>query len=695
MNDKIRPSHLQRQAVVYLRQSTLRQVVEHGESTDRQYRLRQRAVELGWTEERIVVIDEDLGQSGASAESRGGFQRVADDVAHGRVGGIFALEASRLARRSADWHRLLDLCRLADVVIADDQSVYAPSDYNDQLLLGLKGTMAEAELVWMRRRLHGGKLNKARRGELRQNAPSGYVWDEARGRLVKDPDEQVRSAVGLVFARFRIEGSARGVLRYFVRHGIRFPTPGADGERRWRAPSATTILKMLQNPTHAGAYVFGRTEERAALVDGVLRQRCVRRHPQEEWGVCLPGHHEGYIDWEEYVANQRKLQANRTERDGPEQRGAARNGEALLQGLALCGRCGRRMGVHYPRQGRARYICCGRGYKRAEGNSCWSVAAHPIDEEMKRLFFAVVKPPELELGLAIAHEAERQAAEVEGQWKLRLQRLEYEARMAERRYKAVDPDNRVVAATLERDWELRLRDLDEAQRERTEARARTGIDLKAPERARILALAKDLPALWEATTTTMAERKTLLRLVVREVALSPTDVPERCVRVAIQWETGAVSESHVRREDGRWRFAVPKAIITLVREAFAQGKSDDEIAARLRERGLRTSRDRPFDASGVACVRHRLDLRRPRALPTERVGEGLYSTRGVAACLGVHPDTVQYWVDHGWLDPVERGGPGKPNWFRLDEKAIQRIEAGRQRRSTVSIPQPFAKTEAL
>jgi DNA invertase Pin-like site-specific DNA recombinase len=695
MNAKIQPGHLQRQAVVYLRQSTLRQVVQHGESTDRQYRLRQRAVELGWTEDRIVVIDEDLGQSGSSAEGRGGFQRLADEVAHGRVGAIFALEASRLARRSADWHRLLDLCRLADVLIADDQSVYAPCDYNDQLLLGLKGTMAEAELVWMRRRLHGGKLNKARRGELRQNAPTGYVWDEARGRLVLDPDKQVRGATRLVFERFRIEGSARGVLRYFVRHGLRFPSRGADGEQRWRAPSPTTVLKILQNPTYAGAYVFGRTEERAALVEGVLRQRCVRRHPQEEWGVFLPGHHEGYIEWEEFVANQHKLQANRTSRDGREARGAARDGEALLQGLALCGRCGRRMMVHYPRAGRARYLCNGRGYRRGAGNSCWSATAHPIDEEVKRLFFAAVKPPELELGLAIAHEAERQAAEVDRQWKLRMQRLEYEARLAERRYKAVDPENRVVAATLERDWEQRLRDLEEAGREREEARAQSGLDLKAPDRARILALAKDLPALWAAKTTTMAERKTLLRLVVREVALSPMDVPPQHVRVAIQWETGVVSESHVQREDGRWRFAAPEAVVTLVREAFSQGKSDDEIAALLREREIRTSRGRAFDAGGVACVRHRLGLRRPQALPTERLGEGLYSTHGVAACLGVHPDTVQYWVAHGWLAPAERGGPGKPNWFRLDEAAVKRIEAGRRGRWAISIPQPRSKTEAL
>jgi DNA invertase Pin-like site-specific DNA recombinase len=312
MNEKIRAGHLERRAVVYLRQSTLRQVHEHRESTARQYALRQRAVDLGWDEGHVDVIDDDLGQSGTGVDWREGFQRLAEDVARGRVGAILALDVSRLARSSADWHQLLQLCGLADVLLVDEQAIYSPSDYNDRLLLGLKGTMSEAEQYWMRLRLEGGRLNKARRGELFMRPAGGYVWDSDVQSHRIDPDEHVQRAVRLVFERFRLEGSAYSVSRYFIRHGLLMPTRGGTGELRWHAPSALLVSNMLHNPLYAGAYVFGRSEERLRLVDGKVRRRQLKRFPQQEWKVCLRDRHPAYITWEEFMSNQRKLQDNRT-----------------------------------------------------------------------------------------------------------------------------------------------------------------------------------------------------------------------------------------------------------------------------------------------------------------------------------------------------------------------------------------------
>jgi DNA invertase Pin-like site-specific DNA recombinase len=406
MTDKIRHTHLDRPAAVYLRQSTLKQVHEHRESTARQYALQARAIELGWAADRVDVIDEDLGQSGTSAERRPGFQRLAEDVAHGRVGAIFALEVSRLARSSADWHRLLELCGLADVLIVDEQAIYTPRDFNDRLLLGLKGTMSEAELYWMRLRLEGGKLSKARRGELGFVPPAGYEWDAATARFRFDADEQVQGAVRLVFERFRLDGSAYGVARYFAQHGLTLPARDVPARAlRWVPPRPTLIVSMLHNPIYAGAYVFGRHEYRLGLVDGQLRHRA-RTLPQAAWRTCLRDHHPAYICWDEFMTNQKQLDDNRTKPKAPDRRGAAREGAGLLQGLVLCGRCGHRLSTRYcGSQGRATYMC----HPNVGHGTCWSVSAPTIDRAVSRLFLDAIQPPEIELSLAVLREAEHQA----------------------------------------------------------------------------------------------------------------------------------------------------------------------------------------------------------------------------------------------------------------------------------------------
>jgi len=678
MNEKVLPTHLKRGAVVYLRQSTLKQVHEHRESTTRQYGLQDRALQLGWPAERVEVIDEDLGRSGSSTQGRSGFQRLAEGIAHGRVGAVFALEVSRLARSSADWHRLLELCGLADVVIADEQAVYSPHDYNDRLLLGLKGQMSEAELYWMRLRLEGGRLSKVRRGEYHFPAAAGYQWDAATSRFRFDPDEQVQRAVRLVFERFRLDGSAYAVVRYFLRHGLELPRSRPVGQQQcWAPPQGCLVLHMLHNPVYAGAYVYGRSNQRMALVDGQVIRRHVDRLPPEQWKACIHDRHPAYISWEEFMANQRKLDENRTWRTSEGHKGAAREGEALLQGLALCGRCGQRMDTRY-RADRGGVYSCVQWERQTEGTSCFIVSARPIDEAVVKLFLQAVQPPEIELALVVAREAERQAGEVDHQWKLRLERAQYEARLAERRYKAVDPDNRVVAGTLERDWEEKLREVEQLERDHQEVRSREKLELSEQDRARILALCRDLPALWQAPTTTHAERKNLLRMLVRQVTLTPVEVPVRMTRVQVLWQTGAVSELTVRRAaQGESCMNSPDAIAAL-REMFDNGKNDREIASELNRRGLRTGRGRTWDHMAVRRVRHSQGLlvHSPKShWLCDRRSDGLYSVHGIAARFGVTPGRVRDWVRVGLLQVTEGGGkPRHAMWFKLDQATEQRLE---------------------
>ena len=683
MNNKILATHLDRRAAVYLRQSTLKQVHENRESTARQYALRQRALDLGWPDARVDVIDDDLGQSGSSTERRTGFQRLAEEVAHGRVGAIFALEVSRLSRSSADWHRLLDLCGLADVVIADEQAVYTPRDYNDRLLLGLKGTMSEAEQYWMRLRLQGGKLNKARRGELRFPTPTGYEWEEASLRFRLDPDEQVQRALRLLFERFRLEGSAYAVMRYFAQHGLKLPQRDPQtGEMRWVYPHECRVRTILRNPVYTGAYVWGRREQRATLVDGEVRRHHTKEMPQEAWKVCLRNHHPAYLRWDDFMANQKKLHANRTNHQSPEQRGAAREGCALLQGLALCGRCGHRMATNYPTgEARlARYVCRAPYKHVGDTRVCWSVSAAAIDEAVSELFLEAVQPPEIELGLAVVRETERQAGDIDRQWKLRLDRLRYEARLAERRYKAVDPDNRVVARALEREWNEKLTELEEVEREHQDARRREKLDLSDEDRARILALAKDLPRVWNAASTTNAERKNLLRMLVREVTLSAVD-GERMTRVQLLWQTGAVSDFTVERRR-RWATTTPDEAVESIRALVAKKKTDAQIAAALNARGLRTGHGNAWSSSSVQGLRLRRGLSsradQPSMRPPERRADGMYSVRGVAARFGVTEGIVRYWVEKAWLVGVKDAG-GRAWWFHLDRATVHRLEAAKMR----------------
>ncbi|NTX17864.1 recombinase family protein [Myxococcus sp. CA056] len=671
-------THLRRRAVVYLRQSTLKQVMEHTESTRRQYLLRERAQALGWRPDAIEVVDEDLGRSGASAQGRSGFQRVSEEVARGEVGALFALDVSRLARSSADWHRLLDLCGLADVLIADEQALYHPGDYNDRLLLGIKGTMSEAELSWMQLRLRGARASKARRGEFRLPPPVGYWWDKALSRLRLDPDEEVGRAVHLVFERFPIERSAYGVARYFIEHDLQLPARDAKTHQlRWSPPRPSRLLQMLTNPTYAGAYVYGRREHTVKLAEGQVVRRC-RRLPADSWKVVHRERHPAYLTWEEYVKNQQILHDNRPSRDAPERHGAARKGEALLQGLVLCGKCGHRMHSAYSgRSPRARYICASPVQAGKSMHLCWSVGASAIDRAVGERVLAAVQPEGIELGLTVVREAQRQTDEVAHQWRLRLERARYEVTLAERRYKAVDPDNRTVARTLEREWEEKLEELQDAERRYTEAREKKQVALTAREQERIAALAQDLPRLWASPSTTMAERKNITRTVIQELCLTPVEGPSRGTRVAILWRTGATTGAWVERQLPGRRTSTEAG--RFIEQHVKLGMPAPEIAMRLNKGGLMTATGALWTNLTVHAYCRARQLRWPHRMPSsvrkaDRREDGLYSLRGVAKQFGVTENAVHYWVQQGWLRRTEGERRGRCGWYRLDAETRHHLQ---------------------
>lgn len=674
MTTKINPSHLERKAYVYVRQSSPAQVHEHIESRERQYALEKRAIALGWNPTAVEIVDEDQGKSGTTAQGRQGFARLAHAVAHGEAGAIFAVEVSRLARSSQDWQRLLALCAVAHVVVVDENTVYDPGHHDDKLLLDLKGAMSEQELHWLSLRLAGGRLNKARRGESYVTPPTGYLWGGKS--LEIDPDESVQKAVHLVFERFRIEPSARAVLRWALRTGFLMPTRqrGSD-EIRWVPLGNLRFLDMLRNPAYAGVYVYGRHPTRTELVQGQIKKRRTRLDNPAQWPVGLKDAHPAYISWETYMSNQDKLRQNRS-RLKDASRSAPRQGLALLAGLLICGKCGRRMSVRY--DGRAHlwiYACWG---DCVQGTRlCWSLAGPGVDRAIEQLFLETMVPSELELSLAVEREVESQAEAIQKAWRTRLEQVRYEARRAERRYKAVDPDNRVVARTLEREWEHRLQEQQEVEQQYAQARSQRHAELSEQDRQRIRQLAQELPQVWRAPTTSMADRKAMLRLVIEAVAVHPIDIPRRAIRVRVQWQSGAVSELEVARPRGGDRRKHTEEALHLLKELAAAGCADDEIAQQLNEEGIRTGTGLPWDDSLVRAARRKQGIERvapdrPRMRPLPfRHPDGRYSVPGAMARCGVSAGTIYRWIEQG-LIPATRSDFGTHrNVFWLDMEAAQ------------------------
>src|SRR5215212_4267285 len=541
---KITTSHLRRAAVVYVRQSTLAQVERNTESTARQYDLVTRAAKLGWPRSAVRVIDDDLGLSGASTTGRSGFAELAAQVGLGQVGIVLSLECSRLARNNADWYRLLDLAGMADTLIADADGVYHPALFNDRLLLGLKGTMSEAELHVLRARLDGGIRNKAKRGELRRGLPVGLVWGERDGEVLLHPDEAIRGAIAVIFERFAEFGSARQVWLWLRREAVQFPLQSTTlGEIRWVTPNYHQVHSVLTNPVYAGAYAFGKTRrERYVDEHGQPRKR-IRRLAQADWEVLIWEHHPGFIDRETFQANQARIARNTRPR-AHEQGGAIREGAALLQGIAVCGHCGRKLKVHY--QGRRghqspAYHCPGSVLVEGRGQWCLRVGGTQIDEAVADALLAALTPAGVNAALAAAEALEYDHDAALKQWRLQVERAQYEAQRAERRYRAVEPEHRLVARGLERDWEQALASLAAAEAElalREHQRPRT---LTPAEREQLLGLGADLGRVWSAPTTTDRDRKQLLRCLIEEVILDVAR-EERRATVTLRWRGGAITE---------------------------------------------------------------------------------------------------------------------------------------------------------
>jgi DNA invertase Pin-like site-specific DNA recombinase len=598
MNDqeKVRGSHLLRRAYLYIRQSTLRQVVEHEEGRRRQYQLQERARLLGWPEDQIEIIDCDLGLSGASAD-REGFQRLVAEVGLGKAGLVMGLEVSRLARNSTDWHRLLEICALTETLILDEDGLYDPQQFNDRLLLGLKGTLSEAELHVIRARLQGGLRSKARRGELRTPLPIGFVYDPA-GRVVLDPDEQVQETLRLFFRTFRRIGTALGTVKYFERHSLSFPKRPIWSQRpaEWGMLDFSTAWRILGNPRYAGIYFFGATHQRR-LPNG---RRTRTRQARAEWVAYQQEAHPGYLSVAEYEENLRQLRDNGV-RCGADHRRLAREGPGLLQGLAICGRCGKQMIVHYyHRQGilAPTYICASKTEPQ-----CQYVNGIGVDQAISALLLEVVTPLTLELALEVHAEVSRRFDEAQRLRTQRVERARYEAELARDRFLQVDPKNRLVAANLEAEWNAKLRLLSDAQSE-LERQDNERPHLSQQQRTEVLDLSSDFARLWQDPRTPSREKKRLVRLLIEDVTLIAGDLIEAHVR----FRGGPTRCLKLPRPMNAFQLRRTPGDVVRAIDELLELHTEEEIAVILNEKGLKSGGGLPFRAERVAVVRRAYGL---------------------------------------------------------------------------------------
>lgn len=663
---KLTDRHRARLCVIYVRQSSYVQVERNRESTARQYDLAGRAAGLGWPVQAVVVIDEDLGLSGSGTAQRAGFNRLAAEVGLGHVGMILSLEASRLARSNADWYRLLDLCALTGTLIADTDGIYDPADYTDRLGLGLKGTIAEAELHVLRERLHGGIRNKAARGELRFGLPVGLVWGEAEGQILVHPDEAVRGAIATVFDRFAELGSARATWIWYRGEGL--PFPYQDGRRaglEWVTPSYLQIHRVLTHPAYAGAYVFGSTrQERYVDEDGRVHTRR-RQLPMDEWQTLIVDHHQGYISWDTYLANQARIDTNTRPQAHQPGTGAVREGCALLQGLAVCGRCGRKLAVHYNRDySTPGYHCHGRNLAEGRATRCLSIGGIQIDQAVAEAFLAALTPAGVEAALVAAEAlvADRDAAL--SQWRKEVDRARYQAGLAERRYMAVDPDNRLVARGLEADWETKLAALAAAEAELARKQAARPAGLDPDERKTLLCLGSDLTAVWKAPTTTDRDRKELLRSLLEEVVID-VDRDAGQARLALRWRGGALSELRVTLKAKQPTIRTDEDTIDLIRR-LACHHPDAAIAGILNRQGRLSARGQRFTAGMVQGLRHHWGIPRYQR-PAEPPQGEVVPLYQAAKQLGVVPSTLYRWINEGFI-PAEQDTPGAPWRIRMTDE---------------------------
>ena len=690
VDERITTVHRAKLCYVYVRQSSPGQVRHHQESTQLQYRLVERAVMLGWPRERIRVIDDDLGKSGAASSDRRGFQTLIAEVGLGKAGLVMSLDASRLARNNRDWHQLLELCSLFGALIADGERLYDPGAYHDRLLLGLSGIMSEAELHQIKIRLHQGERQKAARGELRMPLPAGLA-QTPDGSVTFNPDEEVQERLRLVFAKFRELRSAKAVMRYLRGNHLLIPVRPVCGpaphEVVWRTADSARVMHILKNPAYAGAYVYGRRRpDPLRRQAGSDRIGTVAVAPAD-WSICLQDAYPAYIEWDEFMANQRQL-ADNVARYDLGRPGAPRKGSALLQGIVSCGRCARRMCLRYSGpHGDFPLYACAADQSAQGGPRCQEVRALAADGEIERLILAALTPDRIAVAIAALGEIEQEDRLVERQWSLKRERARYDAERARRQYDAVEPENRLVARSLERLWEERLRRADQIEQEYEAWRRQQAAAISDDDRQQILSLVQDLPRLWYGASTTSADRKQIVRLVIKEVTL---DQKRRrgYVWIRIIWQTGAASEHWLqRRVQGYAQHADQDRVRQRIIDLNGLRKMDREIAATLNEEGFRTAHGPPFSGTMVHVLRKRWQI------PTVKINgtganppqwpDGTYSVQGAAAAIGITPQVIFDWLHKGWLSG-EQLAKGMPWRIFLSPKQI--IELGaRVRRTTRSI----------
>jgi DNA invertase Pin-like site-specific DNA recombinase len=641
---KVTGAHLARTAYLYVRQSTLRQVLTNTESAARQYALRQKAIAMGWPAEQIVTIDTDQGQSGASAADREGFQHLVAEVSMGRAGIVLGLEVSRLARNNADWHRLLEICAMSGTLICDEDGLYDPTDFNDRLLLGLKGTMSEAELHFIRARLVGGQRSKARRGELQMPLPVGLVYDPA-GKVVLDPDTGVQQAIRHLFTMFARTGSARAVVQQFNADGLLFPvrvrTGAHQGELAWMPLQHWRVLRTLHNPRYAGAFAYGRRRERLAA-DGKKSYQLV---PREQWIALIRDAHPGYLGWHQYETNQKLLLANATAHGEDRAAGPAREGTALLQGLAICGRCGRRMTVRYHTRRGVEvpdYQCQNRCIQDGAAR-CQTIPGAVVDRAVASLLLEALTPHALEVALTVQAELDTRAAEADALRRGHVERARHRADLARRRYLAVDPDNRLVADSLEADWNDALRALQTAREDYDRASETAAAALTDQIQHQISSLATDFPALWSNPNTQQRDRKRMVRLLVDDVTLHKTD----SIHLHVRFRGGQTHSLVVAIPPTSWqaRQTRPDTVAELGR--LLDTHTDAEVADALNVAGHRSGENKPFTAGIVVHVRRKYHL--PSHADRLRA-QGLLTTTELAQRLTVHPSTIKSWTKAGILN---------------------------------------------
>src|SRR5215831_2766560 len=609
MTSKITDQHLSRTACIYIRQSTPGQVRFNQESTERQYNLKNTAQSLGWSPEKIHILDRDLGHSATT--NREDFNTLVSDVVMGQVGAIFSLEASRLARSNKDWHRLLELCAITGTLVIDEDGCYDPSE-----VLGLKGTFAQAELHIIRARLHGGKLNKARKGELKFSLPVGYVYADSE--IALDPDEEVQGAVRTIFELFQREGTAYAVVERFNELGLRFPRRqwgGAwDGKLVWGRLTHSRVIGMLANPVYSGIYVYGRYQScKQISPTGEIRTQ-QRRMPQDEWRVTIPDHHAGYISQEQFLANRQRLAANRP--NSEVHAGPAREGLCLLQGLLLCGTCGRRLGVRYTGNGGIYpiYQCVWKHREALASHACMVVPHKPLDDAVVERVVAAVTPVTIQLALKALTSLEERDHAIGAQWRRRIERARYDVDLAERRYEAVDPHNRLVASTLEQRWNDAAQRVLDLETEYANFERQTLRAITSEQKRQILQLVGDFPRLWNAPTTEARDRKRMLRLLIKDITVVKGR-ERKLVQLQIRWQGGATEAIDLRLPVNRpdvLRYSA--TIIDRVRD-LAREHDDEDIAALFNREGLMSATGKPFTAAMISWIRYKHRISGPTRPP--------------------------------------------------------------------------------